>query len=149
MGLALPLGLLLRRWALTSPFHPYRQGGNPLSRRYFFCGAFRRLDLNQASRVYPRLNLGYAASCPVEFGLSSSILRRPGRLERSDSPSNHFPFKHSPSSENYIRQSVCEAIGSKRRFLILSLVECESKCLFKSRSGVFSIIFAILFWEGW
>jgi len=79
MGFSVPPRLRLERWAFTPPFHPYprffRNTGG-LS----FCGTFRR----QASRPNrPRVSLqasavldrrytkSYAASRPVEFGLSS------------------------------------------------------------------------------
>ena len=54
------------RWALTPPFHPYPSSADQAAndRRYIFCGTFRRLTA--PSR--------YEASCPVEFGLSSSRL---------------------------------------------------------------------------
>src|SRR5437867_4092677 len=49
-------------WALTPPFHPYREGRlSPPARRSVFCGT-----------VLPVAGTGcYPAQCPVEFGLSS------------------------------------------------------------------------------
>ncbi len=45
-------------------------------RRFVFCGTLRRNALTRFSRVYPRPeSLGYAASRPLEFGLSSPDLR--------------------------------------------------------------------------
>jgi len=42
-----------------------------------FCGTFRRKAFQPSARVYPnRTDLGYAASRPLVFGLSSSGLRR-------------------------------------------------------------------------
>jgi hypothetical protein len=83
MGFSVPPRLLLERWALTPPFHPYRVGCDrspvarkpiPPVRRFIFCGTFRRNVFSRSSRVYPRLPLGgrgYTASRPEEFGLSS------------------------------------------------------------------------------
>ncbi len=48
---SLPPSLLTARCALTAPFHPYLARPNGQTRRYIFCGTFRRLGLNPASRT--------------------------------------------------------------------------------------------------
>jgi len=57
VGFTLPPMLPSERCALTAPFHPYLTE----TRRYIFCGTFRRL-------APPR---HYLAPCPAEPGLSS------------------------------------------------------------------------------
>jgi len=56
------------RWALTSPFHPYR--GSEDLRRYIFCGTF------------PGIAPGgrYPPPCPAEPGLSSTWKSMPRPL---------------------------------------------------------------------
>ena len=57
-----------------------------------FCGTVRRPVFQPAACVYPgRTSPGYAASRPVEFGLSSPI---PQSRDRSDSP----PFQNQPEN---------------------------------------------------
>jgi len=76
MGFSVPRRLRFARWSLTPPFHPCRRllrntGG------FIFCGTVRRKVFQLSARVYPnRTDLGYAASRPLVFGLSSSGLRR-------------------------------------------------------------------------
>jgi len=60
LGVAVPPCLRSGRWALTPPFHPYRDGSRH-PRRFVFCGPVRRLSA-------PRR---YLAVYPVELGLSS------------------------------------------------------------------------------
>jgi len=68
MGFTVPLGLLLERWALTPPFHPYPAETG----RFVFCCTGRQRILAHASPACtPAQKRDYAASCPVEFGLSS------------------------------------------------------------------------------
>jgi len=62
-GFAVPFPLPETRCALTAPFHPYRVPFKHRTRRYIFCGAFRRVT--PPSR--------YEAHRPVEFGLSSIV----------------------------------------------------------------------------
>ena len=65
-----------------SPLPPAEAGGGLI-----FCGTFRRKVVTPSARVYPARWPGYAASRPVEFGLSSPApFSRPG----SDSP----PFQN-------------------------------------------------------
>ncbi len=81
----MPPRLLSERWALTPPFHPYppflrMKGG-------IFSVALSVVRLrSQHSRVYPDVKPGYAASCPVVFGLSSLDLRQ----ERFSTPLKSF-----------------------------------------------------------
>ena len=76
MGFSVPRRLRFARWSLTPPFHPCRRflrntGG------LIFCGTVRRKVFQLPARVYPnRTDLGYAASRPMVFGLSSSGSRR-------------------------------------------------------------------------
>ena len=56
MGFTEPLLLPEERWALTSPFHPYR----PKPAVYFCCTFLRVASTGR-----------YPASCPVKLGLSS------------------------------------------------------------------------------
>ena len=68
MGFAMPRCLRFARCALAAPFHHHPA----CARLSVFCGTFRRGVLKRRSCVYPsRTDLGYAASRPVEFGLSS------------------------------------------------------------------------------
>jgi hypothetical protein len=69
MGFSVPPRLLLERWALTPPFHPYR----PLAQAAvcFLWHFPSNPDFPGLSRVYPRPNRGYVASRLAEFGLSS------------------------------------------------------------------------------
>ena len=72
MGFAVPRRLRFARCALTAPFHPYPvplPGPGGLFSVALSVGTPRGV----ASRVYPRPNRGYAASRPVEFGLSSPV----------------------------------------------------------------------------
>ena len=94
MGFSVPRRLRFARCALTAPFHPCRwllrnTGG------FIFCGTVRRKAFQLSARVYPnRTDLGYAASRPLVFGLSSSgshppsavLLRRTGRKRFSALP---------------------------------------------------------------
>ena len=70
-GFSEPPCLRSARWSLTPPFHPYLACAG----RSIFCGTIRQNALKHFARVYPAC-VGYAASCPAVFGLSSSILRR-------------------------------------------------------------------------
>src|SRR4051812_44714794 len=55
-----------------SPLPPTEAGGGLI-----FCGTFRRKAFRPSSRIYPPpRGRGYAASRPVEFGLSSPGLRQ-------------------------------------------------------------------------
>ena len=67
MGFTVPLGSLRERWALPHLF--------TLTLRRAVCFLLhwpsRRLHKRPA-RVYRTLKIRYAASCPVEFGLSST-----------------------------------------------------------------------------
>lgn len=74
MGFSVPRCLRFGRCAFTAPFHPYLPANR--DRRSVFCGTFRRPGLNPVSRMYPRRNRGYAASRPMEFGLSSRPPKR-------------------------------------------------------------------------
>jgi len=76
MGFSVPRRLRFARWSLTPPFHPYQ-------RRLRNAGGIFSVALSVgttrvvAARVYlSRTSLSYAASRPVEFGLSSLDLRR-------------------------------------------------------------------------
>ena len=81
MGFSVPFRSRGMRWSLTPPFHPY-------PRRLRNTGGLFSVALSVgttravAARVYPEVRLhasaapGYAASRPVEFGLSSPDLRR-------------------------------------------------------------------------
>ena len=86
MGFSVPRHLRFARWSLTPPFHPCRRllrntGG------LIFCGTVRRKAFQLSARVYPnRADLGYAASRPLVFGLSSSV----PWCNESDSP----PFQN-------------------------------------------------------
>jgi len=89
MGFAVPRRLRFERWSLTPPFHPYlrflRNAGGIFSVA-LSVGTTRAV----AARVYlSQTSLSYAASRPVEFGLSSPITRW---RDRSDSP----PFQNRP-----------------------------------------------------
>ena len=70
----LPLKSPSKRWALTSPFHPYSPKGSPLwagpsfDGRYIFCGTFHSLA---APDLVSAWGGPQSASCPLEFGLSS------------------------------------------------------------------------------
>src|SRR6185295_11040290 len=58
-------GLLPRLFTLTVRLLP-------TARRFIFCGTIRDLAVTPGPRVYPRpVDRGYAASRPMEFGLSS------------------------------------------------------------------------------
>jgi len=74
MGFSVPRRLLFERWALTPPFHPYLRPES--RRRSVFCGTVRRARLSAFAPacILVRTNPGYAASRPVEFGLSSPDL---------------------------------------------------------------------------
>jgi len=77
MGFAMPCRLRFTRCALTAPFHHHPA----CARLSVFCGTVRRGVLKRRSCVYPnRTGLGYAASRPVEFGLSSP--GNPGAIPR-------------------------------------------------------------------
>jgi hypothetical protein len=68
MGFTVPLGLLLERWALTPPFHPYPAETG----RFIFCCTGRQHFLADAlPACTPARKRDYAASCSLEFGLSS------------------------------------------------------------------------------
>ena len=76
MGFSVPRRSLDGRWSLTPPFHPYprllRNAGGIFSVA-LSVGTTRAV----AARVYlSRTSLSYAASRPVEFGLSSLDSRR-------------------------------------------------------------------------
>ena len=62
----------VRSYRTFSPLPPACADGGLI-----FCGTFRRKVFQLPACVYPsRTSLGYAASRPVEFGLSSPSLRR-------------------------------------------------------------------------
>ena len=91
MGFSVPRQLPGGRWALTPPFHPCR-APLPERRRFAFLWHFPSAATFVATaRVYPAVvrlapaATGYAASRPVEFGLSS-----PGARERAGSDSPPF-----------------------------------------------------------
>lgn len=89
MGFTVPPRLLLGRWALTPPFHPY-----PANRAVCFLWHWPSMvPCDTTSRVHPALKTGYAASHPAEFGLSS-----PGKPEATLRP---------PGSENQAKLPVC------------------------------------------
>ena len=68
MGFTVPRGLLLERWALTPPFHPYQAE----ARRSVFCCTGRQYDFASIPPACTTVQKQYyAASRPVEFGLSS------------------------------------------------------------------------------
>ena len=67
-GFTLPPPLPEARCALTAPFHPY-PASLRMTGRYHFCGTFHGLASSRR----------YLASCPVEPGLSSLPIRRPGQ----------------------------------------------------------------------
>lgn len=72
MGFSVPLRLLSERWALTPPFHPYLNRRCRLPRRFQFLWHFPsgRLAASPPACI-PSSRQGYAASRPMEFGLSS------------------------------------------------------------------------------
>jgi hypothetical protein len=86
MGFSVPRRLRFARWSLTPPFHPCRRllrniGG------LIFCGTVRRKAFQPSARVYPnRTDLGYAASRPLVFGLSSSGCVHPRSIATEDGP---------------------------------------------------------------
>lgn len=65
LGFTEPPPLPKARWALTPPFHPYRNIGCPMRRRFAFCCTVRRTKLT------PHAPRRYLAVYPVEPGLSS------------------------------------------------------------------------------
>ncbi len=79
VGFSLPRLLPIVRCALTAPFHPYLLPKE--SRRYIFCGTFRRLSP-------PRR---YLAPCPVEPGLSSLCINRERLPDRLQAHANRVP----------------------------------------------------------
>ena len=94
MGFSVPRRLRFARCALTAPFHPCRQlmrdaGG------LIFCGTVRRnRHFQPSARVYPgRTSLGYAASRPLVFGLSSPGSRRE-RFSALPKPRANLAAKH-------------------------------------------------------
>ncbi len=79
MGLAMPPRLLLGRWALTPPFHPYPAE----TRRFVFCGAFRR---DASRRRLPRVSrAGPGLRGIVPYGVRT-FLPRVAEACGSDSP---------------------------------------------------------------
>ncbi len=70
MGFSVPPRSRSARWALTPPFHPYRRLA-PVGGMFSVALSVSR-PRGQAARVYPPAEAnGYAASRPMEFGLSS------------------------------------------------------------------------------
>ena len=65
LGFTEPSSLPKMRWALTPPFHPYRNISCPMRRRFAFCCTIRRTKLT------PHAPRRYLAVYPVEPGLSS------------------------------------------------------------------------------
>ena len=75
MGFSVPCRLRFTRCAFTAPFHPYQNSLRNLG-GLIFCGTVRRQVFQLTACVYPaHTSTGYAASRPVEFGLSSPDLR--------------------------------------------------------------------------
>ena len=70
VGLALPLSSLIKRCALTAPFHPYRN----IFRRFVFCGAFPQ-DLNPGRTLF-----GTVSVWSPDFPQRQMSLRLPSRL---------------------------------------------------------------------
>jgi hypothetical protein len=95
MGFAMPRRSLAERWALTPPFHPYRWPKPAAVYSLWHFPSIPRLRdrprVSSTERPLARTMLGYAASRPLEFGLSSPISRL---RDRSDSP----PFQNLPES---------------------------------------------------
>ena len=71
VGFTLPQPLLVMRWALTPPFHPY-----PLTGRFVFCGTFPRVA--PAGR-YP---------APLFRGARTFLTSRLSALEKRGCPTN-------------------------------------------------------------
>ncbi len=93
MGFSVPRRLLFERWALTPPFHPCRRhttyGGGLFS---VALSVEMPFSIPPACIPARRSGPGYAASHPVEFGLSSPI---PPLRDRSDSPPFQNRVQHS------------------------------------------------------
>ena len=81
MGFIVPRRLPRGRWALTPPFHPYRNAHSSAPRRFILCDTFHRPELA------PRPSADFsAACCLVVFGLSSTGLHR----QRSSANRPHY-----------------------------------------------------------
>ena len=133
MGFSVPRRLLFERWALTPPFHPYLFEISNLrfeisNGRYILCGTVRQdASRHHCPRVSPPpQRKSYAASRPVEFGLSS-----PGQHERagSDSP----PFRNQPNDI-----SLQEAIQEATRFAAVEHPCWMGRAGWRGRPGISS-----------
>jgi hypothetical protein len=93
VGFALPTPSLKRRCALTAPFHPYLA---VTTRRYVFCGTFRRLALTPASRTF---------SGTLLCGVRTFLPRPLTRQERPSGPAAYvlIIFVHKTRAAGRIR----------------------------------------------
>jgi hypothetical protein len=93
MGFSVPPRLLLERWALTPPFHPYLDQRCRRSRRFQFLRHFpsERLAALPPACI-PGSGQGYAASRPVVFGLSSPGLSLPAEGDPPPFPTREEPI---------------------------------------------------------
>src|SRR5262249_16311029 len=74
VGFALPPPLPMARCALTAPFHPCCR--TEARRRYVFCGTFRRLRLNAASRTLSgTLLYGVRTFLPAHVATNGATVR--------------------------------------------------------------------------
>ena len=108
MGFAVPPRLLLERWALTPPFHPYLATGEPDARRCIFCGTFRRKVAFPPACI--PAELGYAASRPAVFGLSSPRAEARGAVLRPSKP-NDFSVSAGRAQRWPCQAGCCPARG--------------------------------------
>jgi hypothetical protein len=92
MGFSVPPRLLLERWALTPPFHPYRRTHSP-GGGLLFCGTIRRNVLSNippacigTARLSPGIPLRGIAPCGVRTflpRLAPEAILRPSKIRRS------------------------------------------------------------------
>jgi hypothetical protein len=79
MGFSVPSGSLPKRWALTPPFHPYRNARAP--RRYILCGTVRRRSLAPRPRLSHPNKHGLHGIAP--YGVRTFLPEpRPGAILR-------------------------------------------------------------------
>ena len=91
MGFAVPRRLRFERWALTPPFHPYRNSCE--FRRYLLCGTFRRdASRHHLPRVSPtKSELRGIAPCGVRTFLLCPALAVQKRFSALPKPLSLYP----------------------------------------------------------
>jgi hypothetical protein len=79
MGFSVPRQLLVARWSLTPPFHPYLAhspvSGSANLRRYVLCGTFRQNALRRFARVYLPSAERETWSAEIQFRVPRSEFR--------------------------------------------------------------------------